>query len=775
MQSLTASDCILGWIFDVYIVEDVIHLWILDKNGRAHLLLDQHQSTIYACGSQKILRNLVQRLLELEALAGKPQFVRRKLFYHNKEVQALRLLIKKPSLLPRIKSTLHRLYRKLNIYHADIDPTTDYLFQKQIYPLAEVRVQFIQKNVLGAAWILSISALPQKHRFEYTLPAFKSILIQLSKNHRQEPGPENLLQIEYNGKLIASLNIKLKKDINKLIDIINRIDPDIIYSIFGDQTIMPELFRQAQALGIALNLDRDPTYTTRRIKRRGSSFQTYGRWIYSAPAYPLFGRWHIDHANSFVYKETEMVGILELARLSCLNVQRLARASTGNALTAIETRVAIKQGYLVPWQKSAVEEPKTAYELLIADKGGLVFMPVGRPGKIWQHVAQIDFSQMYPTIMVLHNLSPETVSCLCCRKEALHGKRPRVPEIGYHICTRRKGVVAESLQEILERRAYYKERARQTQLSDELRANYNSRQNSLKWMLVTAFGYLGYRNAKFGRIESHESVTAFGRQKLLRAKQLAESAGLRVLHGITDCLFIGGDLKMSTARLQLLCQKISEETGVVMNSDGIYAWLIFLPARNDANMPVANRYLGLFKDGEIKYRGIAARRKDSPVMIVHFQLELLSIMKNWQNPDKLMAQHEIINEIYKKYDAIMIVGKMAEWRDLLLRRTVGRERGSYRSQGATASSQEKLAEMGQEVLPGEKVRYLVVDQKNKNPARRYQPEEILTEVSGPVSFDINYYRKILFEAYREVWEYFAPEGFFDVAPGENLHLQLDGS
>ena len=36
----------------------------------------------------------------------------------------------------------------------------------------------------------------------------------------------------------------------------------------------------------------------------------------------------------------------------------------------------------------------------------------------------------------------------------------------------------------------------------------------LKWMLVTCFGYTGYKNAKFGRIEVHEGITGRSREIL---------------------------------------------------------------------------------------------------------------------------------------------------------------------------------------------------------------------------------------------------------------------
>ena len=57
-------------------------------------------------------------------------------------------------------------------------------------------------------------------------------------------------------------------------------------------------------------------------------------------------------------------------------------------------------------------------------------------------------------------------------------------------------------------------------------------------MLVTTFGYLGYKNARFGKIEAHESVNAFARDGLLRAKKIAEAGGFSVVHGIVDCLWL---------------------------------------------------------------------------------------------------------------------------------------------------------------------------------------------------------------------------------------------
>src|SRR5258708_27451852 len=110
--------------------------------------------------------------------------------------------------------------------------------------------------------------------------------------------------------------------------------------------------------------------------------------------------------------------------------------------------------------------------------------------------------------MVNHNVSPETVNCGCCDNR-------NVPELEYSICEKREGIVAATLRGVVAKRAYYKAKKKETKGKNEaLYKMYDHRQNALKWMLVSCFGYLGYKNAPFGRIEAHESVNAFSRNAI---------------------------------------------------------------------------------------------------------------------------------------------------------------------------------------------------------------------------------------------------------------------
>src|SRR3990170_6530787 len=127
-----------------------------------------------------------------------------------------------------------------------------------------------------------------------------------------------------------------------------------------------------------------------------------------------------------------------------------------------------------------------------------------KPVKVY-NLSVAEDKSFYANGIIVHN-------CDCCE---LDGEN--VPEIGHRVCQRRRGLVPQVLDHLLVRRAYYKRRKRETSGSE--RSIYDQRQTALKWCLVTSFGYLGYRNARYGRIEAHESTTAYSREMLLRAKE----------------------------------------------------------------------------------------------------------------------------------------------------------------------------------------------------------------------------------------------------------------
>jgi DNA polymerase-2 len=200
---------------------------------------------------------------------------------------------------------------------------------------------------------------------------------------------------------------------------IRQFDPDVILSDDGDTCLLPLLFSLEKKWKTSIPWHREPYPLKRPVNQKGFSYFSYGRTYYRAPAHLFLGRWHIDRRNSFIYGESGMEGLIELARLAKIPVQRMARTSPGTAITSMQLDRAFQEGILIPWRKGEPERFKTAWDLLVADKGGLVFQP--KLG-IFEDVAEIDFASMYPTIMDLHNISADVV-------RIIKSRRPVIPSV----------------------------------------------------------------------------------------------------------------------------------------------------------------------------------------------------------------------------------------------------------------------------------------------------------------------------------------------------------
>ena len=133
-----------------------------------------------------------------------------------------------------------------------------------------------------------------------------------------------------------------------------------------------------------------------------------------------------DRQNSFALAETGLVGLLEQSRVAKVDLQQMARTTTGTGITSMQLETACRDGILIPYRKQEPETFRSASDLLQTDQGGLVYAPITG---YHEQVGELDFSSMYPSIMTRFNISPETVNCCCCRQNPA----ARVPEISHQI------------------------------------------------------------------------------------------------------------------------------------------------------------------------------------------------------------------------------------------------------------------------------------------------------------------------------------------------------
>jgi DNA polymerase elongation subunit (family B) len=414
-----------------------------------------------------------------------------------------------------------------------------------------------------------------------------------------------------------------------------------------------------------------------------------------------------------------------------------------------------------------------------------------------------------------------------------------VPEAGYWVCERRYGIVPATLAPLLEKRRRYKrlkverlkgandgatllqageatiqkreppgakgdvdrgdivDAGNESQVpsppsasrlpNPELAALYDARQKAIKWILVTCFGYLGYRNARFGRIEAHEAVAAFGREKLLQAKELAEARAWRVLHGLTDCLYLAENpqsgmpnanckmqngpssslvtrhpspvtspddssasrLTPSASRLRELCNAITQETGVEMAIEGVYRWICFLPSRIRPNVSVPNRFWGVFTDGKVKVRGLLLRKHDTPEVLREAQVKALEYLAQWETLEDARTHRADVEALFERY-ADPIRGGRLPLEALAFKRRLTRSLEDYRAKTPVSVSLWKLRNAGIRLEAGQFLRYIIVDARAPTLEERYLPLELCAD---DTPYDVEKYLKLLDDARAEILFY----------------------
>lgn len=626
------------------------------------------------------------------------------------------------------------MFKKIgcDICNVDINPVRQYLLNKNLFPMAKIKSYLVLDDDQNAT--------------SYNIPDLKYRNLSISpKKEKGIVNPEVPI-----GKITFGDTIFDKGSESELIEkfYLNYTyeDPDMIFTENGDNFELPYLEYRASKYDINLQLGRNKTIKDRM---NGNSYYSYGKIYYKPRKYILFGRLHID-MSTFMFKEGGLNGLIDISRITGIPLQECSRLSPGSAITALQVNYALKNNIIIPWKRYNAEYWKTAEELLKADRGALVLEPkVG----IHENVYELDFSSMFPNIMTKHNISPETVLCDCCPDSS-----KRVPFIGYNICEKHIGLVPMVLKPLIERRMEYKRRKKlDINKLDKLRSQeYENKQNILKWLLVTSFGYMGFNKAIFGRIESHESINAYARDILLRTMELADENGYDILHGIVDCLWVKPKEQLKLSNPEKLCNIVSDEIGINLELKGKFNWIVFLPNKtnmkgsinaalgdiNDTGINATgstNRYYGVMDNGELKIRGIEMRRRDSPLIIKNLQNDILMKLAEAKNisefylkiPESIKILKEYVNRIY--FNAI-------NYEDLIFQINISKEYDSYVQFNNQVAALKQLKNEGVELKKGQSVRYIITDSKTKD----YKKRVILPEFAdNNTKYDVNKYYQYL--------------------------------
>ena len=715
-----------GWLLDITESEDgrSIVLWVKSRRtGRVRRTAVEYRPPFLVTGPRPALVDLARSLAGRPTVAAVTLGTGRPSLYDRRPRPVLTVT---PMRNPERRALAREVdaagqYETFSLYDVDLLPPQLYHLGHALYPFAPV---------VGTGAALTATEPPEA--IEYLPPPLRLARLEVrlagTRRGRLPPPDGRIGSVRLGAVTLEGPEEDL---LRALVDELARSDPDILLTQGGDSFDLPWLYRRAAACGLPpseFSLGRERVGF--RASRPARSFESYGRVLHRSASYPIPGRFHIDRENSFLYDDAEIAGLVDAARLSRLSLATVVRQSPGTCFTAMEMAHALALGAHVPWKKNRPEGFRRADRLVAADRGGVIFLP---PVGVHDHVDEFDFASLYPHIMVRKNLSAETLECRCCPQSPI-----RAPGLGYRSCTRRVGLIPRTLAPLLARRLAYKAALKRPGLPAEEASRLRRRVKMLKWILVTAFGYQGYRNARFGRIECHEAINAYARELIAALLPEAERAGYAVLHGIVDSLWLRPVDLGRPADPEGFAARMSERFDLPLGYEGRYRWIVFLPAVTHG-LGVPNRYYGLYEHGEFKLRGIGGRRHDTPGLVRRFESEVLTLFRTARDAAGVRA---LLPRALSRADLIAARVAAGDWpvEELLVSHRVGQAPEAFVTFTDSVAALRQLAEAGARREAGEVVRFVLLDRESRSFRRRVAVAEQLT---GDERYDVGAYLDLL--------------------------------
>jgi DNA polymerase I len=216
----------------------------------------------------------------------------------------------------------------------------------------------------------------------------------------------------------------------------------------------------------------------------------------------------------------------------------------------------------------------------------------------------------------------------------------------------------------------------------------DARQKAVKVITNASYGYAGWIGARWYIKPVAEAATAWGRYTIHNAIKMAEKAGLKVVYGDTDSIFV----RHEGEKIEKLSREIEESLGLEIKPDKIYIRIFFTEAKK--------RYAGLLPDGRLDIVGLEVIRGDWAVAAKKVQERVLEIVLKEQSPKKAAKfVEQFISELRQR---------RVPYHDLIIWKTLTKPAEDYEVRASHVEAAKMLAEKGWKLTVGDKVGYVVV-------------------------------------------------------------------
>jgi DNA polymerase I len=749
-----------GWLLDVDSVTEegraVIRLWCKDAEGRTAVLFDRSFEPYFYLlprGADPALVERVQASRGSEAVSPRRvEPVKKRVL--GRPVEGLRVTARHPGHVPALREALAR---HGEVMEADIPFGVRYTVDRGLAPMEGLRAEGAKADPGYGDLALDLSAVRPAPRAG--LPPLKTLAFDTEMavaagmpnpsrdpviilSHASSEGRTELLTLdrEDDRALLEGFVAAVREE-----------DPDFIVGYNSDGFDWPFLRDRAAGHKVPLALGRDGSEVRFRpgalpvVEAAGRQVVDLfriaqrdmgevkvktlvnvadylgvlakGKRVDLEP-WEIYEAWHdpkkrptlMDYARADVVSTLGLAERLlpmqyEFARMTRHAPEDVAKMGRGRQVEAYLTAEAHPRDELVPAKPAEAGE---SYE------GGYVLEPVKG---IHENVVSLDFSAMYPSIMVAYNISPDTVA-----PPGFAGEVHTAPEVGHRFRKSPDGFFKALLADLVaRRRAVQKQKAALSRGSPEATV-LDVRQKALKVLSNSFYGYTGWRAARWYRKECAEATAAWGRHIVRLAMERAREAGFEVIYGDTDSLFLKarGTPKELEARALTLAEKVSAQFPLELDLDKFYTAIFFTEKKK--------RYAGLTADGEVVVRGLEVRRGDWCALAKELQQEVIHTV---------LRERDVAGAAARAAETVRALREgRVPLEKMVIHKTVTRRLGDYESRQAHVRAAERAEAADLDVEVGSKLAFVIAQGTESISERAYPVELFLKEKRA---LDAEYY------------------------------------
>ncbi|RNJ78109.1 MAG: DNA-directed DNA polymerase I, partial [Nitrosopumilus sp. H13] len=321
-----------------------------------------------------------------------------------------------------------------------------------------------------------------------------------------------------------------------------------------------------------------------------------------------------------------------IARIGRMPIDDIARMGVSQWIRSLLYYEHRKGNYLIPKREELERRSEGVMsDAIIKDKkyrGGLVVDP--KEG-VHFNVVVMDFASLYPSIIKVRNISYETVRCP--HEEC---KKNTIPQTNHWACSKKNGMTSLIIGSLRDLRVnYYKSLSKKETLTEEQRQQYTVVSQALKVILNASYGVMGAEIFPLYFLPAAEATTAIGRHTILETIKKCEGAGIEVLYGDTDSIFIKNP---TDEQINKVIEQAKKDHGVDLEIDKTYRYCVLSNRKKN--------YFGVTESGKVDVKGLTGKKSHTPRFIKDLFYEMLDVLSRVRNEEDFKkAKREISEKI----------------------------------------------------------------------------------------------------------------------------------